>query len=445
MSSDLLSIAASGARAAKSALDVTAQNIANAATEGYVRRTSVTSEVATAGGMLRLGDISLSGVRVEGIARNADQFRVAQVRRSQTDLSRASTELDGLKGVESAIEQANVYDSIVGVEASLRGLSTDPSSLTRRGSVIASLEGLASSFNIAAGSLDAVEQQLTTDTSGAVDEANRLGSELARLNLGLTRAGDGSAERASLLDQRDLMLEQLARVVDVSVVYAPTGAVTVTVGDASGTPLVQGGLTNSMAMIANPGAAPTFSIGGTPVTASGGKLAGGAAALVQVGAARAALDGLAADVAGAINGAQAAGSDLSGAPGSPLLSGTTAKTLALATRDGAAIAAAAAGAGANSLDGSNLLSLSSTLERDGFAERMSQQIYAVSNMIAGREVTRTTLGHIADAAKSALQTQAGVDLDNEAANLVRFQQAFQASGRAMQVASDIFDTLLGIG
>ena len=40
--------------------------------------------------------------------------------------------------------------------------------------------------------------------------------------------------------------------------------------------------------------------------------------------------------------------------------------------------------------------------------------------------------------------QAGVDLDQEAANLVRYQQAFQASGRAMQVAANIFDTLLGI-
>ena len=43
-----------------------------------------------------------------------------------------------------------------------------------------------------------------------------------------------------------------------------------------------------------------------------------------------------------------------------------------------------------------------------------------------------------------LAAQAGVDLDEEAVNLVRFQQAFQASGRVMQVASDIFDSILGI-
>jgi flagellar hook-associated protein 1 FlgK len=40
--------------------------------------------------------------------------------------------------------------------------------------------------------------------------------------------------------------------------------------------------------------------------------------------------------------------------------------------------------------------------------------------------------------------QAGVDLDTEAINLTRFQQAFQASGRVMQVASNLFDTILAI-
>ena len=50
MASDLLSIAASGARAARGALDVTAQNIANASSDGYVRRSLRIEEVAASGG-----------------------------------------------------------------------------------------------------------------------------------------------------------------------------------------------------------------------------------------------------------------------------------------------------------------------------------------------------------------------------------------------------------
>jgi len=51
MASDLLSIAVSGARAARGALDVTAQNIANASSDGYSRRSLRLEEVSAAGGV----------------------------------------------------------------------------------------------------------------------------------------------------------------------------------------------------------------------------------------------------------------------------------------------------------------------------------------------------------------------------------------------------------
>jgi flagellar hook-associated protein 1 FlgK len=46
---------------------------------------------------------------------------------------------------------------------------------------------------------------------------------------------------------------------------------------------------------------------------------------------------------------------------------------------------------------------------------------------------------------AAQQSVSGVNLDEEAANLIRFQQAYQASGRVLQIASKLFDTVLGIG
>jgi flagellar hook-associated protein 1 FlgK len=39
---------------------------------------------------------------------------------------------------------------------------------------------------------------------------------------------------------------------------------------------------------------------------------------------------------------------------------------------------------------------------------------------------------------------AGVNLDEEAADLIRLQQAYQASARVMQTATTMFDTLLQI-
>jgi flagellar hook-associated protein 1 FlgK len=48
-------------------------------------------------------------------------------------------------------------------------------------------------------------------------------------------------------------------------------------------------------------------------------------------------------------------------------------------------------------------------------------------------------------AKGAADNVSGVNLDEEAANLLKYQQAYQASGKVMQIADTIFDTLLSIG
>ena len=45
-------------------------------------------------------------------------------------------------------------------------------------------------------------------------------------------------------------------------------------------------------------------------------------------------------------------------------------------------------------------------------------------------------------AVDAQQSLSGVNLDEEAANLIRFQQAYQASGKVLQIASKLFDTIL---
>jgi flagellar hook-associated protein 1 FlgK len=48
----------------------------------------------------------------------------------------------------------------------------------------------------------------------------------------------------------------------------------------------------------------------------------------------------------------------------------------------------------------------------------------------------------AAAAESARVNKAGVNLDEEAARLIQFQQAYQASAKVLQVAQTLFDTLL---
>src|SRR5690606_31884216 len=194
MASDLLSIAMSGARAARGALDVTAQNIANAASDGYVRRSARMEEVAAAGGQLRVGDISLSGVTIAGISRNADMFRQGEVRRTNSDSARATAELAGLQNIESAVEQAGIFPAIVEFEGALQQLGSAPVDPSLRAAALAAAETMANKFDIAARSLESVAEGAQFEASAAVDEANVITAELARVNVRLARAGAGSSD-----------------------------------------------------------------------------------------------------------------------------------------------------------------------------------------------------------------------------------------------------------
>jgi len=452
MASDLLSIGRSGAQAARIALDVTAQNIANASSDGYVRRSARLQEVSSSGGIGSIGDVSLSGVRLEGVVRNADLFRQAEVRRTGADAARADAEVAGLENVQAAVEQSNVYNAMVGFEGSLQQLVGDPTSASLRANVIEAARTMVGTFNIAATALDSVGTGLRFEATDGVTQVNTLSGELARVNLRLARAADASSDQTALLDQRDSLLQQLSAFTDVATTINADSTVELRIGGAGGPLMVQGGSAGTLAMTTAGDGTITFAVSGltaapAPAALTGGALAGKAQALVKLADVHARLDGLADAMAGAVNTAQAAGITPANAAGQPLFAGGppfTAASLALSLTDGAGIATAPAGAGANSRDAGNLNALRTALGNADPVGGMDALLFDVSGTVQGRTVTRDALRTIANGAQVSLQAQAGVDLDQEAVNLVRFQQAFQASGKVMQTAKDIFDTLLAI-
>lgn len=445
MASDLLSIARSGAMAARIGLDVTAQNIANASTEGYVRRSASLAEVSSTGGEYRTGDRSLSGVRLESITRNADAFRQAEVRRTGSDVARASAEASGLENIESAIEQSGVYDAIVGFESALQQLTQDPVDTSLRASVIEKARTMAGTFQIAAQELDAAAEGLQFLASDGVTQVNRIAQELARTNTRLGRASDATSDKTSLLDQRDKLLQQLSQYGNIGTTFAGDGTVAVKLGGTGGMDLVTGGTAATVGMNTAGNGTIGFDVGGTAVALAGGSLAGQQLALSKLAQLTLDVDGLAEDIVNTFNAAQATGDDLDGNPGAPILSGTTAATMSLSVSDVRKLATAPVNGTVGSRDAGNLTAMRSALAALNPADGMDQILFDVSGTLAGRNVTLGALQTIADTAQVALSAQSGVDLDAEAVNLVRYQQAFQASGKVMQVATDIFDTLLGIG
>jgi flagellar hook-associated protein 1 FlgK len=444
MNGDLLAIASSGAKAARAALDVTAQNISNASTDGYVRRSVSLADVTSTGLATGTTAATLSGVRIAGIVRNADAMRSAEVRRTGSDLARANAQVEGYTDIENAVEQTGVYASINTFEAGLQELAADPTSTAQRGVVLQDARNLAQSFNTASSQLDSAGATLAQQASDGIAKANSVATQIVQLNQQLIRSAANGSDQTGLLDQRDTLLQQLAGLADVTTTFAANGSVTVQLGGAGGPSLVNsaGAATLNATTAANGTIA--FDVGGTAVSPSGGSLAGLQLALTTLDATRTALDTVATSVIGIVNVAQTGGVDLTGAAGQPMFSGTSAANIAVPLQNSDQIATAPYGAGAGSRSTSNIDALNQTLISADPAGAMDKLLSGISNTVAGASTGRDTLQTIADSAKAALQQGAGVNLDQEAVNLVHFQQAFQASGKVIQVASTLFNQLLAI-
>ncbi|MHB1354068.1 MAG: flagellar hook-associated protein FlgK [Thiobacillus sp.] len=75
----------------------------------------------------------------------------------------------------------------------------------------------------------------------------------------------------------------------------------------------------------------------------------------------------------------------------------------------------------------------------------SQFVSQIGNKTRELEVTSGAAGKLLSESTVALQNESGVNLDEEATNLLRYQQAYQAAAKVMQAASEMFDALLTIG
>ncbi|GAO36376.1 flagellar hook-associated protein FlgK [Sulfuricella sp. T08] len=75
----------------------------------------------------------------------------------------------------------------------------------------------------------------------------------------------------------------------------------------------------------------------------------------------------------------------------------------------------------------------------------SQLVSFVGNKTREVEVTAKAQTNLVSQTQQAQQAMSGVNLDEEAANLMRYQQAYQAAGKMLQISTSLFDVLLGLG
>lgn len=87
-----------------------------------------------------------------------------------------------------------------------------------------------------------------------------------------------------------------------------------------------------------------------------------------------------------------------------------------------------------------------TLEngRSNYNEVYSQLVSRVGSKTHELDVNREAQGILYEQTKAQRESISGVNLDEEAADLVRYQQAYQANAKVISAASEMFDTLIGV-
>jgi flagellar hook-associated protein 1 FlgK len=94
------------------------------------------------------------------------------------------------------------------------------------------------------------------------------------------------------------------------------------------------------------------------------------------------------------------------------------------------------------LVGEQLLASGAVIAGSTVTDAYATALAEVGVRVQGAELSAEQTATIAAEAKAAKQSKAGVNLDEEAARLIQFQQAYQAAAKVLQVAQQVFDTLL---
>jgi flagellar hook-associated protein 1 FlgK len=121
-----------------------------------------------------------------------------------------------------------------------------------------------------------------------------------------------------------------------------------------------------------------------------------------------------------------------------LLDTANAATLRVWVYDPARIAAASPDGRTNG----NLLALAALRGENGVEQRWTGIVAGHAQQLAAAKSEAAAVGAWRENAFAALDETTGIDLDREAADLLRFQQAYSACTRIIQVGRETFDDLL---
>lgn len=419
-------------------LDTTGHNIANASTAGYSRQEALLSaskalQITVSGAGNMVGAHLGAGVDVQGFRRIRDQFIDAQYRAQNTSLSDWKARSEALDSAELSLAEPGD----TGINAQLTkfwkawsDLVNAPNDDAAKQAVVQQAQGLADSIH-------SVRQQMVMAQEGAMGqydqivqpggEVSQIATELASLNKVISQHLVHGDSPNDLMDRRDLLLDKLSTYGQISVEQLDSGSLNVAFVDGtSGTtyPIV----TDQAIDWAGPPAG-----GWSPGGQMGGLLGVARTPGGTIDGYLATLDTFASNLATSVNGAYGGTFFSTGAP-----AGATINVAASIQATPSTITSGTGGPGSSDL-ALAVSQLKGNASIDGAYKAFVAKVGGDFN-----EATRmqTNAQILTDSVENRRQSVAGVSMDEEMSNLVRFQRAYQASARAMSTMDEMLDVLI---
>lgn len=438
--------------AAAAAIQVTNENIANANTPGYTRKIAVFQEAApTNEGNLSIGN----GVVLAGYQSVRDELLQTSIQRETQSQSGANAQLASLQQIEPTFTTStqDIGTQMSALFSSISSLSSNPTGSAARQAVLTAGQNLATAFNTASNSLTTQQAGLSTQVSQDVTQINQLTKQIAALNPQIVQLQSTGQDDGTLKDQQDQLVLKLSTLTGIAVTKTDNG-VTLTTGN--GTPLVMGSQSYSLqTAVGSNGMMSVVDQNGTDVTASltSGDLGG----TIQtrdhtIPGLLGQLDTLANQFAAKFNAAQATGFDQNGNTGAnfftfPTTVSGSAGGIKMAISDPTLIAASSDGSAGSNGNLANLSAIQTTALAAGKTpgDLYANLVYQVGSLSSNANAESSASAASLMQLKNQLASVSGVSIDEESANLITYQQAYQAAARVVSTIQSLFAVTMSMG
>ncbi|NYG57018.1 flagellar hook-associated protein FlgK [Nocardioides perillae] len=435
-------------------MDVASGNVANASSEGYVRR-RVAGEAVGAPAQTAMwaryegqGD----GVRVLGLERLSDTLLDARARAEHSSRTYLDVRSSVLQRFETGVGEPGengVSAAMDELRTAWHDLANNPGGDAARSQLLARAGVLAASFGVQARNVASEASAQRVALTSAVTEANTLASDLATTNRSIAVATFNGDDASVLMDRRDALAMRISELTGAVATVRADGGLDMAVG---GVPLVAG--KDAGRLVVTAGIADDGSADGSPValaveldgveTPVAG-LKGDAGARVDLlnttlPAYAEGLGAVARRLAEEVNAQHAQGYDKDGVAGGPLFTfdeDDPAGTLAVAITDVREVAASSVPGGG--LDGGNADALG-RLEVAG--EDYQRLINGLGTEVASVRRLALNQDALTKQVDGTREQLSGVNLDEEMVTMLQAQRAYEAAARVMSTVDSMLDTLI---